>query len=210
MNCKVCTKCNTEKPLEEFYFFPSKNRLAAKCKGCSSKIRRLRYANKKDHELAVNRVYAAAHKKEACEAVKKWNKENRASITAKENLRYKNDPQFRMRKILRTRLTNAMKRRGLSKTDSTFGLLSCPVPDFLVYIQSLFRPGMDWENQGVVWHMDHIKPIAAFDLTCSEQRKECFHWTNFQPLFAVENMQKSDYYEPSYQAIAGTCLLGRR
>lgn len=65
-----------------------------------------------------------------------------------------------------------------------------------VHLESLFKTGMSWENYGPVWHVDHIKPCALFDLTDPEQQRICFHWTNLQPLFALDNMRKSDSYDP--------------
>lgn len=63
-----------------------------------------------------------------------------------------------------------------------------------IHLESKFKPGMSWKNYGPVWHIDHIKPCAKFDLTDPAQQRECFHWTNLQPLFALENLQKSDKY----------------
>jgi hypothetical protein len=42
------------------------------------------------------------------------------------------------------------------------------------------------------WHVDHIIPCSSFDLTDSEQQKKCFHYTNLQPLWAIDNLKKSN------------------
>lgn len=49
---------------------------------------------------------------------------------------------------------------------------------------------MTWKNHGLVWHIDHIKPCAKFDLTDSEQQRACFHYTNLQALPVLENLKK--------------------
>jgi len=48
---------------------------------------------------------------------------------------------------------------------------------------------MTRENQGV-WHVDHIKAVANFDLEDEEEQKKCFHYTNLQPLWAEDNLKK--------------------
>jgi hypothetical protein len=48
-----------------------------------------------------------------------------------------------------------------------------------------------WGNWGPSWHIDHIKPLADFDLTDTQQAKEACHYTNLQPLFAQENWEKN-------------------
>lgn len=61
------------------------------------------------------------------------------------------------------------------------------------HIQSLFTAGMTWDNAGLYgWHIDHIKAIATFDLTILSERRKAFHYTNLQPLWAEDNMLKSD------------------
>ena len=48
---------------------------------------------------------------------------------------------------------------------------------------------MTWDNHGE-WHIDHIKPCASFDLTDADQQRECFNYTNLQPLWAKDNLSK--------------------
>lgn len=88
------------------------------------------------------------------------------------------------------------KKRSGEKEGTVGELLGCPVVWLEAWLESLFKPGMSWENYGPVWHIDHIKPCAAFNLTDPEQQRICFHWTNLQPLFALDNLRKSDNYDP--------------
>jgi len=54
---------------------------------------------------------------------------------------------------------------------------------------------MSWDNYGSYWHIDHIRPCASFDLTDPEQQKDCFDFTNLQPLEAKENIRKGAKYQ---------------
>lgn len=51
---------------------------------------------------------------------------------------------------------------------------------------------MSWENHGSIWHIDHIRPLASFDLTNKEDVKIACNYKNLQPLFKEENIRKSD------------------
>jgi hypothetical protein len=59
------------------------------------------------------------------------------------------------------------------------------------FLEKKFLPGMNWENYGE-WHIDHIVPCSSFDLSKSEQQKICFNYSNLQPLWAADNIRKSD------------------
>lgn len=100
------------------------------------------------------------------------------------------EPEYKIPRCLRGRLLSALKVGGVRKAENTLALLGCSTPQLLNHLESQFKPGMTWENHGPVWHIDHIKPCAKFDLTDPEQQKACFHWTNLQPLFAEENLRK--------------------
>lgn len=108
--------------------------------------------------------------------------------------RRKNIPEVRLLENLRSRVRGALKRAIACKGAKTFHLVGCSSEALMAHLERQFRPGMTWENYGPVWHVDHKKPCAAFDLTKSEQQKTCFHWENLQPLFAAENIKKGDKY----------------
>ena len=50
---------------------------------------------------------------------------------------------------------------------------------------------MSWDNYGIIWQIDHVNPICNFDLTCVEQQKLAFHWTNTRPLNSTINLSRS-------------------
>ena len=106
--------------------------------------------------------------------------------------RYDNDLNYRLRSSLRSRLYLAIKNN--SKSASTLELLGCDIDFLREYIEERFNGNMSWENYGE-WHIDHIKPCASFDLSKPEQQKQCFHYTNLQPLWAIDNIRKSDKYD---------------
>lgn len=126
----------------------------------------------------------------------KWESENQDRMRkyGRDNYRKsKDDPQARMRRILRGRLNHALLGRGAQKHCPAIILLGCPIEDFKIYIESKFEVGMTWKNHGHgkgKWNIDHIMPCAIFDLTKPEHQKRCFHFSNMQPMWSSENCAK--------------------
>lgn len=106
----------------------------------------------------------------------------------------KSDIRWKLKFSLRRRVLLALK--GKSKSSPTLKLLGCSVEELRLYLESKFLPGMTWKNRGRFgWHIDHIRPCASFDLTDVEQQKQCFHYTNLQPLWARDNLSKGKKYQ---------------
>lgn len=103
----------------------------------------------------------------------------------------KMNENFRIAFLLRNRLNKVMKREGVHKNSSMQELLGISIPEFRKHFFAQFNKGMTLEQfmNGEI-HIDHIKPLASFDLTNPEQQKQAFHYTNLQPLFAKENLEK--------------------
>ena len=74
-------------------------------------------------------------------------------------------------------------------------MLGIDLACFKSYIESKFQEGMNWDNYGQ-WHVDHIKPLSL--ATTEQQIIELNHYTNLQPLWAVDNIKKSNKYEKSH------------
>ena len=124
------------------------------------------------HVAAYNKRYGIKHRKK---------------LTQKYLNRRRTDPNFKILTILRGRIKDVLK--GHSKSDSTINILGCTIEELWIYLESKFTEGMTRQNHGK-WHVDHIIPCASFDLTKPEQQVKCFHYTNLQPLWALDNLKK--------------------
>lgn len=138
-------------------------------------------------QIANNPEYATSLKR----AKKEWRKANPNYTNEYNKKRKAIDPVFKLRMHLRTRLYQTLK--GLKKA-SALSLLGCTIEDFKIYITGKFKNEMSWDNYGE-WELDHIKPLALFNLVDIEEQKLAFHFTNFQPLWKLDNRAKRDYYE---------------
>lgn len=81
---------------------------------------------------------------------------------------------------------------GGRKSASWEAVVGYSLADLQGHLESLFAPGMSWENYGTVWHIDHRRPVASFVIeseTCDGFRR-CWALDNLQPLFALDNMRK--------------------
>jgi hypothetical protein len=103
--------------------------------------------------------------------------------------------EFRIVENLRQRLWYALKSQSTRRSASTLALLGCSSLKLKEHLEAKFTTGMNWDNYGLYgWHIDHIKPCAKFNLTLDSEQKLCFHYTNLQPLWAEDNLRKSDKY----------------
>ena len=156
------------------------------------RIASLRYYNKNRDKINAKRK---ENREKIYEYEKAWEKENKAHrlILKKQNYhrRIKDDLNYVLTLRLRSRLNKALKR--LWKTGSAIEDLGCSIEDFKKYIESKFLIGMNWNNRNE-WHLDHKRPLSSFDLTDREQLLQACHYTNIQPLWAIDNLRKNAKY----------------
>lgn len=140
------------------------------------------YEENKEWYVQYNRDYREKNKESLREDKAEYVREKR-----------KTDPTFRLIENMRLRVSSALRCQDSAKNKTTIDLLGC-TPEFLKnYLESKFTEGMTWDNYGKKgWHVDHILPCASFDLTKEEEQKKCFHYTNLQPLWWLDNIKKSD------------------
>ena len=142
-----------------------------------------------DKIRAYTKEWHAANK----DKIKEYNAANRDKrrVQKKEYQRNRRatDFMFKLKCNLRTRLSLALK--GKVKAGSAVKDWGCSDEFLRAHLQSKFTEGMTQENYGL-WHVDHIIPLSSAE-TPEEALKLC-HYSNLQPLWAADNLAKSDKY----------------
>lgn len=161
---------------------------------CNAYDREYRKRNK-ERDLEKKREYYRKYRKSHRESIsrdnKKWEVNNKDKKKEYFRHRSKNDLGFLLRGRLRSRIYSAIRMKNAKKCMKTASLVGCTIQFLIKYLESKFTDGMSWLNNGR-WHIDHKIPCASFNLIDPEQQKKCFHYTNLQPLWAIDNFKKSD------------------
>ncbi len=126
------------------------------------------------------------------ERQKVWRAKNKDKMR-RYSFKERQNPQRLIQFRLRARINKMLRVKGARRSYRTVELIGCSWAFLKSYIEGQFSEGMSWRNRNL-WHIDHVKPCAKFDLTDPEQQKECFRFTNLQPLWAADNMAKGARY----------------
>lgn len=205
-----CTKCGVLKTIDNTYK-TTKGFFISTCKKCTLEIKK--ESIKKDPSRYAD--YAKKSYARNIDKRQKWSIEYRKSeeykLKAKKHqeifkLKHPNSDVERHAKYVHSninaRLACSLRARikivlkGKYQSESSISLLGCNSHNLKTHLEIQFNDGMSWDNYGRYgWHIDHIRPCASFDLTDPEQQKKCFHYTNLQPLWAEDNLRKSDKWE---------------
>jgi hypothetical protein len=151
------------------------------------------HIDNREKRLQYSRQYDIKNNEAKKLTIKKWFEANPDYLKLYMAKRYNDDIFFKIRSNLRSRLYHVVKKE--SKIQSTLNLLGCTIEELKFHLESQFLPEITWENHGIIWEIDHIKPCASFDLTNLEQQKECFNYTNLQPLFKTTAIAESFGYK---------------
>ena len=155
----------------------------------NSKIynKRLRETN---YKKSINNKKKYRNKVKSAIYNRLWRQKNKEKYNANMREYYKRkkqEPQYRIKLNLRSRLKDALKRSFSGKP--SLSLVGCSIEFLKKHLESKWTDGMSWENYGK-WHIDHILPCSSFNLTIPAQQEKCFNWKNLQPLWAKDNIKK--------------------
>jgi hypothetical protein len=168
--------------------------------GCAY-IQKVKKSAKTDVRRKAKKEKSAEYRDENRDALRmkyrEYYKNNREKILIKSSedrkKRKKTDTEYRIKCNLRSRFSGHLRRVGTTKTESVIDLIGCTASELMLKIEEKWQKGMSWENYGFYgWHIDHIKPCSSFNMLDINSQKECFHYSNLQPLWAFDNLSKND------------------
>ena len=206
---KKCTNCKVEFPATLEFFHKKVNGkygVSSKCKKCMTEYNREQYNKHQTKRLESKREYSKKNREALKQKSKKWYQENREYSLEQRKIyqelnkdyikertrkyminKYNSDPHTKVKMNLSRRMRDFFKKNG----SRTIDFIGCSIDDLKSHLEKQFVDGMSWENYGLHgWHVDHIRPCCSFDLTDPEQQRECFHYSNLQPLWAKDNLAK--------------------
>lgn len=202
MEKKICCKCGIEKEVCAF----NKKSISKKgvlyyksrCKKCQSEDEKIkRGLNTEKYKIWYDKTRVDRNKWRL-EYYQK-NKEriltrNKSYIEISQNKRkqkYQEDNLYRIRHILSCRMRDLLKLKSFNKKKSFNEIIGCS-PEFLKeFLEKKFTEGMSWNNYGLYgWHIDHIIPLSS--AKTDKEIYELCHYLNLQPLWAEDNLRKSN------------------
>jgi len=149
------------------------------------------YENHKKEIKNRKKLYRQNNKEKIKIEKKKYYQNNKEKIYTQINNKLKTDIHFKLAHYLRSRIRLAIKNN--QKSGSAVKDLGCSIPEFKTYLESKWKEGMNWDNYGFYgWHIDHIIPLDSFNLQNRKEFLKACHYTNLQPLWAGENLMKSN------------------
>jgi hypothetical protein len=199
---KVCKKCGIEKSEDLFY------KTRSVCKNCIKKYkeqyyllnknilekkRKSYYCLNKDGISKKAKTYYNLNKEKHLQRMKLYRENNKEKLSEyfKKNIyaKRKNNEIYRFKNAISHLIRESFKRSNHRKNSKSVDILGCSIEDFKIYLQSKFKKNMTFTNHGN-WHLDHIIPISS--AKTEEEVIRLNHYTNFQPLWAEENLKKSN------------------
>jgi len=174
-----CAKCKINERVSSSY-----------CRSCKNEMDLKSYHKNKEKRRTYQINYFNNNPEKKDKQViqtKEWLKNNPSYMNEWIKNKRNTDPSFKLNHYLSSRLHSALK--GFTKSNTLTSYLGCSLLHLQQHIEKQFKDNMNWDNYGE-WHIDHIQPVSSFDLTDENQIYKCWHYTNLQPLWALDNLKK--------------------
>jgi hypothetical protein len=194
---KYCTHCKRTRDIK--FFSKTKTEKDGHqyvCKQCVAIYKRAHYKKNRVKLLEQHKKYYVLHRNERILSAKnytsKHQEQRKVYVRQWHREMCHTNINYHILQNLRRRLNHAL--HGALKATNTVSLLGCSIEQLKQHLEKQFKPGMTWNNYGRVgWVIDHIKPCVSFNFINPEEQKKCFHYTNLQPLWYVDNLRKGKH-----------------
>jgi len=202
MEEKKCGMCKIIKSLDKYRKYTDKiDSFSRTCKSCLNENDKIRKKNQRQKRLETFMVkcekceeekalkYFAKlkkfYKKKICIlCYPKFLTEQKTEWCKKES---QSNINYRLKKSLASRLRNV-----LIKNDSTMNYIGCNIQYLREWFEYNFTDGMNWDNYGNYWSIDHIIPVCKFDLIVEDEKLKCWNWSNLMPVTVKFNSSKKE------------------
>lgn len=174
---KLCERCRQILPLDEFK--PVKKAIVGYKKTC----------------VSCDEIYYLVNRTRLINNSKRWIGNNPRKI---KEYRAKNKVErLKGKNRMVNSLSNVVKRclQRYPDPSAPREYFGCSKERLWDRIQSLWLPGMTWDNYGneeYKWSIDHIIPLNAFDFYRPNHMRWCCDYRNLQPLWGKDNRLKKD------------------
>lgn len=143
----------------------------------------------KEYKSEQHKKWREKNKDRHLSNYRKWKNKNREYLKKYRNKRRKKFTVVKLIDNVRRRINIAIK----NKTKHSIEYLGIDIESYKKYLEDLFQQGMSWENYGLYgWHIDHIVPLSSAKNI--QELEKLFHYTNTQPLWAKDNLSKSNHH----------------
>lgn len=208
---KKCSSCKQEKDLSEFRKDKySKDGLTYRCKNCLSKADKS-YAERNPEKMKARYARYAQENPEKMRAKEKKLKRRayhrkyqktqqyRDQRNNRRMERYENDPEYRSRCLISSRLRRCILKRTDIRSKKLEEILGYTIIELNSHLERKFEEGMNWENRGYgpgKWEIDHVIPDSWFQYSSfdDEAFKQSWGLDNLQPLWYEDNQSKHNRF----------------
>jgi len=200
---KICSKCEIEKPLNEFY--KNKNTpdgYKYHCKLCMKDKIRQQNAKYYQDNIEVRTEYHKQYREDNRDWMREKDRnryvENKTAKLQYNLKRYherKHNPLYRLSKNVRSLIRLKIVEGGYTKKSKAHEILGCSFDEFKLHIESQWADWMSWDNYGnpkdgivelnKTWDIDHIIPSSS--ALTEEEVLNLNKFNNLQPLCSYVN-----------------------
>jgi hypothetical protein len=178
-NNRICKYCNKVISKDNFRH----NRL--KCIDCERLYGR--EYRQSDEGKEKTQQWNDNNREKLRQLIREWNDNNRDKLRQWHKDRLANDPVYKFITVVRSRIRSALEQKQMSSIQ----YLGCNSLEYYNWIEYNMDDRYNINEHGKVWHIDHVIPLAQFDLTDEKEQLLAFNWRNTSPLEAKENLRKN-------------------